>query len=141
MTTQSDFNLSELKVPGPTRNALTEQFWTAAAQGKLLIQQCGSCSKAVFYPRAICPHCWQDALSWREASGHGRLKSFSEIWKPGHPGWLPVSPYLVGLVELEEGPTMLSHILAENNAVKIRDALVFAPTDVGGRVLPLFKKS
>ena len=140
MTAQPEVTLSGLKVPGPTRTALTEPFWTATTEGKLLVQRCGSCKQAVFYPRAICPHCWQDALSWEQASGKGRLKSFSEIWKPGHPGWVPVTPYIVGLVELEEGSTMLSHILAENNDVKIGDALEFAPTDVGGRVLPLFKK-
>ena len=69
-------NLSELKVPGPTRIALTEPFWQAVEQGRLLLQVCGACGEAVFYPRAICPHCWSDRLSWQEASGRATLKSF-----------------------------------------------------------------
>lgn len=130
--------LSTLKVPGPTITALTQPFWAAVAEGRLLIQRCGACSQAVFYPRARCPHCWSDALSWEVASGTARLKSFSEVWKPGHPAWIEAAPYLVGLVELAEGPTMLSHILAQENRVAVGDPLRFAPTEIGGRVLPCF---
>lgn len=132
-------SLQELSVPGPTVTALTEPFWKAAESGRLLIQYCGSCDRSVFYPRAICPHCWADALTWSEASGSGRLKSYSEIWKPGHPGWIPATPYLVGLVELCEGPTMLSHVLTEGAEVAVGDALCFTPTQIGDQVLPCFK--
>ncbi|MCE8439165.1 Zn-ribbon domain-containing OB-fold protein [Rhodovulum sulfidophilum] len=130
-------DLSTLKVPGPTVIALTAPFWEAAAEGRLVIQRCGACGDAVFYPREICPHCWADALSWEEASGAGRLKTFSTIWKPGHPGWIPAAPYVVGLVELAEGPTMLSHILGK--APEIGMDLTLAPTNTGGRVLPCFR--
>lgn len=131
--------LSELKVPGPTEIELTRPFWTAAAEGRLLIQRCEDCSKAVFYPREICPHCWSEKLHWEEASGRGRLKSFSVVHKPGHPGWAPVAPYVVGLVELDEGPTMLSHILAGGRDPVVGDRLTMKPTDIGGRVLPAFQ--
>ncbi|MBK5933620.1 hypothetical protein C8N32_12813 [Rhodovulum imhoffii] len=133
-------DLSTLSVAGPIREPLNEPFWQAAARGELSVQHCNACGRHVFYPRPICPHCWADALSWTVVGGHGRLKSFSEIWKPGHPGWIPAAPYLVGLVELAEGPTLLSHILAPENDVKIGDPVVFAPTDIGGRILPCFRK-
>ena len=92
-------SLSELNVPGPTVSALTEPFWAAAREGKLLIQRCRACGRAVFYPRGLCPHCWAEALDWEEASGAGRLRSFSLVRKPGHPGWTRAAPYMVGLVE------------------------------------------
>lgn len=132
-------NLAKLEVPGPTATALTQPFWDAAEAGRLVLQHCGECGRAVFYPRALCPHCWAEALTWQGASGHGRLKSFSEIWKPGHPGWIPATPYLVGLVELAEGPTMLSYIHGNAGAAAVGDQLRFAPTQIGGRVLPCFK--
>lgn len=132
-------DLSALNVPGPTIIPLTAPFWEAAARGQLLIQRCGSCDKAVFYPREICPHCWSDQLDWDEATGSGRLKSFSTIWKPGHPGWLPAAPYVVGLVELDEGPTMLSHILTGGSEPAVGDLMHLKPTDIGGRVLPVFE--
>lgn len=131
--------LAELQVPGPTKTALTEPFWEAAEKGRLLLQHCGACGTWVFYPRAICPHCWSDDLEWKEASGTGRLKSFSQIWKPGHPGWSPAAPYFVALVELAEGPTMLSHVLTDRTDLSVGDALTFVPTMIGGRVLPCFQ--
>ena len=132
-------DLNALKTAGPTITALTKPFWEAAAEGRLKIQRCENCSRAVFYPRPICPHCWSPRLVWKEASGNGRLKSFSEVHKPGHPGWLPAAPYLVGLVELAEGPTMLSFILAGTRPLKVGDMLQLAPTAIGGRVMPAFK--
>ncbi|MCB1494340.1 MAG: Zn-ribbon domain-containing OB-fold protein [Bauldia sp.] len=132
-------DLSGLRTPGPTIIALTEPFWKGGEEGHLMIQRCRSCGRVVFYPRAICPHCWSEDLAWEQASGRGRLKSFSEVHKPGHPGWLPVTPYVVGLVELEEGPTMLSHVLAAGRPPKVGDTLVMEPTDIGGRILPAFR--
>ncbi|MDD9983628.1 MAG: zinc ribbon domain-containing protein [Gammaproteobacteria bacterium] len=132
-------SLSELNVPGPTVTALTEPFWAAAREGRLLIQRCRACGRAVFYPRGLCPHCWAEALDWEEASGAGRLRSFSLVRKPGHPGWTRAAPYMVGLVELREGPTMLSHLLTDGRSVAVGKSLRFAPTDIGGRILPCFE--
>ena len=132
-------DLNALKTAGPTITALTAPFWEAAAEGRLKIQHCEDCGKAVFYPRPMCPHCWSKRLVWKEASGRGQLKSFSHVHKPGHPGWLPAAPYVVGLVELAEGPTMLSFILPGTRSPGVGDPLLLAPTAIGGRVLPAFK--
>ena len=131
--------LADLKTPGPTIIALTAPFWNAAFAGKLLIQRCEDCTQAVFYPRAICPHCWSRKLKWEQASGNGTLKSFSVVHKPGHPGWVPVAPYVVGLVQLEEGPTMTSFILPNDGDPAVGDLLELTPTEIGKRVLPAFK--
>lgn len=133
----SDF--AHLEIPGPTVTQLTRPFWDAAAEGKLLIQRCNGCDESIFYPRPICPKCWSSDLEWTQASGRGTIKSFSQIWKPGHPGWLPVAPYYVGLVELTEGPTMLSHILTNDDDVEVGSAVEFAPTQAGKHILPFFK--
>lgn len=130
-------DLSDLKVPGPTITQLTAPFWDAAEAGRLHLQHCEACQRAVFYPRRICPHCWSDRLVWREASGRGHLKSFSIVHRPGHPGWAPAAPYVVGLVELAEGPTMLSLVLDEAPSVGM--ALRLRPTRVGDRRLPAFE--
>ena len=127
-----------LKAPGPTRTALTAPFWDAARDGRLVLQHCDACSRSVFYPRALCPHCWSDRLVWRAASGRGRLKSFSVVHRPGHPAWEAVAPYAIGLVELEEGPTMLSHILVAPDRLAVGLPLEVAMTRVGEEVLPFF---
>lgn len=133
--------LQELEVPGPIENKLTEPFWVGASEGQFKLQRCNNCKVSIFYPRAFCPKCWSSNLTWVDASGKGKLKSFSIIWKPGHPTWIPAVPYVVGLVELEEGPTMLSHILKTGDNLQIGDPLQFISTNIGGRVLPCFQIS
>ncbi|WP_394199226.1 Zn-ribbon domain-containing OB-fold protein [Litoreibacter albidus] len=133
--------LAQLNVPGPIYEPLNADFWKGAENGVLKIQHCLDCDSHVFYPRPICPCCWADALTWVRASGKGALKSFSVIHKPGHPGWGPVAPYVVGLIKLAEGPTMLSHVLTGEPPPTIGAEVSFAPTDIGGRVLPCFKLS
>ena len=129
--------LAGISVPGPTRIPLTEPFWDAAEKGQLVTQKCGSCEKHVFYPRGRCPHCWADALQWVTVAGRATVKSFSEVWKPGNEGWIPAAPYVVGLVTLEEGPTLLTTILCDG-APAIGDPVSFVPFNIGGRVLPCF---
>ncbi|MEM9755683.1 MAG: zinc ribbon domain-containing protein, partial [Pseudomonadota bacterium] len=131
---------ADLQVAGPIYEPLNAHFWEAAEQGILKIQRCLDCDRHIFYPRPICPFCWSDALTWVVASGRGWLKSYSEIFKPGHQGWIPATPYLVGLVTLEEGPTLMSHIIAPDNAVAIGDRLSFAATRIGTHTLPCFRK-
>lgn len=132
-------DFKQLSVPGPIRTALTAPFWEAARKGRLLIQQCSACEQAVFYPRAICPHCWSDRLHWREATGRSRLKSFSIVHRPGHPAWAAVVPYAVGLVELAEGPTMLSHIMVPLDQLVVRMPLMVRMMQVGTETLPFFE--
>lgn len=135
-------DLDLLKTPEPTITALTEPFWAAAEQGRLIIQHCEECDNSIFYPRPICPHCWSERLVWKDASGLGRLKSFSIVHKPGHPGWLPIAPYAVGLVALDEGPTMLSFLLhAPEEKLTIGKALEMIPTRIGKRTLPAFRQT
>ncbi|MCR9138560.1 MAG: zinc ribbon domain-containing protein [Alphaproteobacteria bacterium] len=132
--------LKNLTVPGPTMIALTEPFWQAVESGRLTVQKCNGCGHHIFYPRALCPHCWSNDLSWVEAAGTGTLKSFSQVHRPAHPGWVPAAGYIVGLVVLTEGPTMLSLILPHGDqAVNVGDAVRMHPTNVGGRMLPVFK--
>lgn len=132
--------LAALSVPGPTVTALTKPFWDAAAEGRLLVQRCADCAVAILYPRGQCPSCWSRELTWEEASGAAVLKSYSRVEKPGHPAWQPAAPYLVGLVTLAEGPTMLSLILHDGSRPpEIGAALRFEPARIGQRTLPVFR--
>jgi uncharacterized OB-fold protein len=129
---------SGLQVPGPTVTALTASFWAAAQEGRLLIQHCEACDRSIFYPRQICPHCWSNRLEWRDTSGRGQLRTFSRVHRPGHPAWVEVAPYVIGLVELAEGPTMLSVIIEGNAEAYVGAPLTIAPTMLGERRMPFF---
>lgn len=130
---------ASLKVPGPTVTGLTAPFWEAASEGKLVLQRCTRCREAIFYPRPICPYCWSPNLTWEQAAGTGTITTFSQIWKPGHPGWLPIAPYYVGLVKLPEGPTMLSHILTDGMDMHVGADVELVPTQTGENLLPFFR--
>lgn len=129
--------LAKLKVPGPTSTALTAPFWAAAAEQRLILQHCADCGCWVFYPRQSCPHCWSPQLEWREASGRAALDTWSAIHRPGHPGWEPAAPYVIGIVRLAEGPTMLSHILTPEPRLEMPLQVCF--TRVGAETLPCFE--
>ncbi|KKB11289.1 hypothetical protein VE25_13290 [Devosia geojensis] len=134
-------DLAALDVPGPTVSALSAPFWEAADSGRLLVQHCKACDYAFLYPRRICPRCWSDDLNWREAAGRAILKTCSTIFKPGHPGWQPAAPYSIGIVALEEGPTLLTHLRVdpENLAADMQLRVVFM--NIGGRTLPCFESA
>lgn len=75
-------------------------------QGNFLIQRCLSCTRGIFYPRMICPHCGSDQLEWFKPSGQGVVYSTTVVRrKPEHGG-----DYNVVLVDLAEGPRMMSRV-------------------------------
>jgi uncharacterized protein len=85
-------------------------YWEGLAQGELRIQRCQTCSKAVFYPRAICPHCQSDQLEWIVAGGKGTIYSYT-VAHQAFGVFAQEVPFVVALVDLEEGARMMSRIL------------------------------
>ena len=128
-----------LVVPAPTPTGETRTFWDACAEERFVLQRCADCGRWVFYPRAVCPFCWSTALEWLPASGFGRVRSFTVVHRPGHPGWLPAVPYVVAVIRLAEGPTMLTaliDVLPDEVAVGMDVQVVLRP--VGDYTLPFF---
>ena len=96
--------MTERTLPAPTPTPETEAFWAATRAGKFLVKTCKECQRAHWYPRALCPLCFADATEWREASGRGRIYSFSIMRRAPQ-------PYAIAYVELEEGPMMMTNIV------------------------------
>lgn len=95
-------------IPKPTPE--TRPFWEAAKQRRLVIQACDDCGLRYFYPRPLCPGCLSRNVRWIDASGRGVLHTFVINHRP--PRNYPIAPPLViGMVQLEEGPRMMSHIV------------------------------
>jgi len=95
-------------LPKPTPE--TRPFWEAAKQHRLVIQACDDCGVRYFYPRPLCPACLSRRVRWIDASGRGRLHTFVINHRPPRNFPLP-GPLVLGMVELEEGPRMLTHIV------------------------------
>lgn len=93
-------NQSAFEQEGPDK-----QYREFLAGGKFNIQHCAECQQHVFYPRLICPHCGANALAWVAASGEGEVYSTS-IPRGGKEG-----DYNISLIDLAEGPRMLSRVV------------------------------
>jgi uncharacterized protein len=104
-------------VPNPSR--WSAPFWEAARDGRLIIQRCSNCGEYVFYPRLACPHCFSEELSWEQASGKGKVYSFSVVTNNAPSDFIEDMPYIVAIIELEEGVRLLSNIV-EADPLKVR---------------------
>lgn len=88
----------------------SQPYWEGIAQGELRIQRCNACSRAVFYPRALCPHCHSDQLSWITATGKGTIYSYT-VAHQAFGSFANDVPYVIAIVELAEGARMMSRII------------------------------
>ena len=89
----------------------SEPFWTALHDGKLLIKRCGACGKHHSYPRPFCPHCWSDDVEWVEAGGGATLYTHSTVYVNDLPPFPPQVPYTAAVVDLDEGPRMMTRLV------------------------------
>jgi hypothetical protein len=85
-------------------------YWEGAAAGELRLPFCTDCGRFFFYPRTICPRCSGSAIEWRTASGRARLASFVISARP-IPGVREEAPFVIALVELEEGPRLMTDLV------------------------------
>ncbi|CUR58356.1 conserved hypothetical protein [metagenome] len=89
----------------------TATFWEGCAVEELRLQWCGRCEAHYHYPRPACPTCGlDDQVIWRVASGRGTLHSYVINYLPT-PGFEPGVPIVIALVELDEGPRMMTNIV------------------------------
>ena len=95
----------------PIINAESEPFWAGARERKFLIRHCTACGRDHFYPRHYCPYCWSENCEWQPACGKGRIYSYTVIHHHDLPPFRDMVPYIVALVELEEGVCVTSNIV------------------------------
>ncbi len=127
----------------PRATPETLPFWQALREGRLDLPWCEDCGRAHFYPRLLCPHCGSERLQWRSACGRGRIHTFV-ISHKAPKGWSGPVPYVIAVVELEEGPRLLTNLeLSEPPTpenVHIGQQVMLSPRAVTPQVsLPWFR--
>jgi uncharacterized OB-fold protein len=100
--------MSHKAVPVPTPQ--TQPFWDGCAAGELRLQRCAPCARFFFPPQPSCPHCLGEDIAWGTLSGRARLHTYLISHVPA-PGFEDEVPYAVAIVELHEGPRMMSNIV------------------------------
>jgi uncharacterized OB-fold protein len=124
--------------PLPETDTDAAPFWKGAAQGKLMIQRCTACGQAQHYARPFCVKCRSAAVEMVEASGRGTVYSYTVIHRGPYDDI--ATPYVVALIRLEEGPTLLSHVIGCDLASVTCDLAVEVSYQslTGEVVLPVF---
>lgn len=110
-----------------------EPYWSAVAEGRLLLKRCRDCNRTHYYPRPLCPFCMSEKTEWREASGAGEVYSWS-VQRRADP------PYVIAFVTLAEGPTIMTAIVdADPDSIAIGQAVTLAFETRDGRPVPVFR--
>lgn len=129
--------------PLPEITPLTQPFWSAAKERRLVIQRCDGCAAYRFPPEPACVFCASPNATWTQVSGRATLWS----WTVGYPPLLPYfaerAPWPVAVVQLEEGPRMVTNVVGvviEDYAIGM--ALLADYGDIDGEItLVVFRRA
>lgn len=129
--------------PLPTPDPVTKPYWDSVKAHAMQLQKCGDCGKFVFYPRAVCPHCFSRDLKWTPVSGKGKIYGFTISHQKVIQSFASEVPYVIALVELEEGARMMTNLVGvEPDPTKIKvgmDVIVQYDDVTEAMTLPKFK--
>jgi len=101
----------ELERPLPVPTPEAKPYWDGLREHKLMLPRCRACRRAFFYPRVLCPFCHASDIEWFQASGRGRLYSFEIAYQTISKVFKVKPPYVLAMVELEEGPRLMSNLV------------------------------
>jgi uncharacterized OB-fold protein len=112
-----------------TSDPLTRDFWAAARESRLVVQQCADCGYLRWPPGPVCPECLRPGGAWTEIAPAGVLYSYTTYHRSFSAALTADVPYSVGLVELFDGPRMYGRLLDRPGelAVGARVRGVFEP--------------
>jgi uncharacterized protein len=86
-------------------------YWDGLKERKLMLPKCNDCGHAFFYPRILCPACGSRSVGWVQASGRGKLHAFGIAHQSFNKAYKVPPPYVLAMIELEEGPRLLSNLV------------------------------
>jgi uncharacterized OB-fold protein len=126
----------------PPVSSLAEPFWEATRHEQLMVQRCESCDRFVWYPRERCPGCLGETLAWTPVTGTGTVYTYNVMRKPGNPMMADEVPYVIALVDLDEGVRVSTNIVGCAPEAVHCDQRVQVDWSVeldDGRRLPVFR--
>ncbi len=108
--------------PLPELDDINRPFWEAAHQGRLCLQKCSDCDHVRYPVSHVCPNCLSYDSEWTEVSGKGEVYSYIVFHQKYNAAFEGDLPYNVALIQLDEGPRMISNVTGvANDAVKVGD--------------------
>jgi len=122
-----------------------DEFYAWCARGELRLRRCLACREWCHVPRVTCPNCASTEFAWEPVKGTGRLYTWTVVHRAMHPAFMGDVPYAVVVVELDEGPRIVSGMVdcpIEALEMEMPVEVVFERSDRwGDRVLPRFRRT
>jgi uncharacterized OB-fold protein len=129
--------------PLPQPDPVTTPYWDSLREHAMKIQRCNDTGKYFFYPRGVSPFTLSDNISWELVSGQGTLHAFTIVYNMRAPGFADEVPYVVAIVELAEGPRLMTNLIGvepDPAAIKIGTPVEIVYDDVTDEItLPKFR--
>ncbi len=129
--------------PLPVKQPESDFYWERAQAHELWLRRCNACERAYFYPRDFCPNCGSRDVSWIQASGRGTLHTFAIVHRAPVPAFRDHVPFVVAMVDLEEGPRIPTNLTGVEPApehIQVGMAVEVAFADVTDEItLPVFR--
>jgi len=127
--------------PLPEETPLTAPFWQAAREHRLVIQRCTACGRLRWPPELACYECGSLDHEWAQMSGRATLYTWTVAHPPLLPYFQPRSPWPIAVVQLEEGPRIVTNITGiDPDQYEIGMPLEAAYEDIGeGMTLVVFQ--
>ena len=98
--------------PLPVADVETRPFWDACREGRLTLQRCTKCGHVRFPPTFYCAKCDSAEHEWIDSAGRGRVFSWIVVRHPvPREVYVADVPYIVALIELDEGVRIASNIV------------------------------
>jgi len=126
--------------PAPQPTEASQPFWDACRRHELRIQRCAECDMLIHYPKLCCPRDGTTAFEWPLMDGRGSVHSYAVCRRAFHPAFKEETPYVVAIIELDEGVRMISNVIGTHpEAVEIGMRVTLEWDDAGEIPLPKFR--
>ncbi|SER81823.1 Zn-ribbon domain-containing OB-fold protein [Psychrobacillus sp. OK032] len=95
----------------PVITDFNKHYYDSLEKGELVAKKCNDCDHSFLPAAKYCPNCLSENVDWKVLSGEGTVYSWVEYHRPYHEAFKDKVPYVVAIVELKEGPRLISNII------------------------------
>ena len=100
-----------IEKPVPAMTNDSRAFWFNCSRNRLVLQRCSACATTQYYPRNICTNCGSADIEWVDSAGMGTVYSYTVVHRAPSAAFSPYAPYVLAIIQLSEGPRMMSNII------------------------------
>ncbi|MFN2644105.1 MAG: Zn-ribbon domain-containing OB-fold protein [Burkholderiales bacterium] len=104
-----------MRKPEPRITPDNEPFYKALTERRFVLPYCNDCGKPHLPPGPVCPFCFSERVEWKQASGRGRISTWTVVHKAWFAAFADDIPYNVVQVELDEGPRLTASVVGISN--------------------------